>query len=338
MSFGLYTFEVRWRDRLEQFVWQDSLRLSDFAAGMRNSRAKQTKDWRDASIELSPHGRSVFISFPSQLSVKSLGETLFEAKEAQETRVKLLLSTGHQNFEFEFPHGEKVEISWRRAKKEDLRVRLAKMRPLGLAIAAHLSIGLIMVTSLSLSKAGREFLPDVSQMSASVFDLHSSQPVGVTPMESSGPSSKSLMKSLDSLLKSKPKASGKRFEGIKVAEGSKMGAGQIGKLSFSGASAQSKPLDISEEQVSIVFHKVTPRLKECYDDVLIRDSSLQGRPQLVVSVDAKGRVEGVSVRFISGKSSSLEILTSCFKQSFKSAQFPQANQSFAVTQTLVLTR
>ena len=82
---------------------------------------------------------------------------------------------------------------------------------------------------------------------------------------------------------------------------------------------------------------IQPYLQDCYDDVLIHDSSIKGRPKLILQiVKNQGTVEDLEITNLKAKSKSLKSLRRCFLDAYRHAQIPQANQNFYVTYTLVM--
>jgi hypothetical protein len=97
-----------------------------------------------------------------------------------------------------------------------------------------------------------------------------------------------------------------------------------------------KPLNLSEEEISKALRAVSSELRECYNQVLIRDTELKGKPQLVVDINQSGRVQSVELLGLRAKDSSLSQLRNCFFAAYRQVALRKPNQSFIVTQTIVL--
>lgn len=96
------------------------------------------------------------------------------------------------------------------------------------------------------------------------------------------------------------------------------------------------PLNLSDTQVRAALQPVYTKLKECYEDVLIHDSSLKGQPQVRIDVNQAGKIEAVNLAYLDAKASSLKSLKDCFYRAYQIVQLPKPNRDFQVVHTLVL--
>lgn len=97
-----------------------------------------------------------------------------------------------------------------------------------------------------------------------------------------------------------------------------------------------KPLNLSDEVVAKALRSVSSELRECYNQVLIRDTTLKGKPQVVVDINLSGRVADLQLVGLTARDSSISQLRNCFLGAYRSVSLPKPNQSFVVTQTMVL--
>lgn len=97
-------------------------------------------------------------------------------------------------------------------------------------------------------------------------------------------------------------------------------------------------LNISPTQIAAALSPVVPRLQECYEEVLLKDSSLSGNPKLWIDINEQGRVENVSIENLRAKKkNSVDYLQNCFQKAYRNIRMPkQPNQAFSVTRTLLL--
>lgn len=97
-----------------------------------------------------------------------------------------------------------------------------------------------------------------------------------------------------------------------------------------------KPLNLSDEEVAKALRSVSAELRECYNQVLIRDTTLKGKPQVVVDINTSGRVSGLQLVGLSARDASISQLRSCFLGAYRTVSLRKPNQAFVVTQTMVL--
>jgi len=108
-------------------------------------------------------------------------------------------------------------------------------------------------------------------------------------------------------------------------------------------SPSEKKLNLSETQIAKALQPVQASLQNCYDDVLIRDATLRGRPRLLLEVGPHkitklGIVRDVEISNFKAKKESIEQLQACFLKAYQKAKLPPPNQDFLVTYTLVLSQ
>lgn len=127
------------------------------------------------------------------------------------------------------------------------------------------------------------------------------------------------------------------FEKNSTAASNQLNAWQLSADDFN-FDENLKNLNISPTQIAAALSPVVPRLQECYEEVLLKDSSLSGNPKLWIDINEKGRVETVSIENLrSKKESSVDYLQSCFQKAYRNIRMPtQPNQAFSVTRTLLL--
>lgn len=98
-------------------------------------------------------------------------------------------------------------------------------------------------------------------------------------------------------------------------------------------------LNLSEAQIAKALEPIRPKLKDCYDEILIRDPQLEGSPELMIHVNDLGFVHALDIVRLKAKTESLRQLTTCFLQAYRQASLPKKpNRNFVVTHTLVLSR
>lgn len=97
--------------------------------------------------------------------------------------------------------------------------------------------------------------------------------------------------------------------------------------------------NLSEMQVSEAFERIHSKMRECYEDLLVKDPHLSGQPQLFVDINRAGHVSNLNIRFLKAQSTSLYYMKSCLMKAFQSLRLPEKpSTDFQVVHTLVLAR
>lgn len=97
-----------------------------------------------------------------------------------------------------------------------------------------------------------------------------------------------------------------------------------------------KPLNLSDEEIARALRAVSVDLRECYNQVLIRDTTLKGKPQVILDISEAGRIQTLDLLGLNAQSSSITQLRACFLKAYEQVLLKKPNQPFVVTQTLVL--
>jgi len=326
------------------------LRLTGFTDKLQSdsgvSFRSMVTDYSDASIAIDVSHTSLFLSFPAAIKRVLLnGANAYEQRAASD-QGRISLSTpksSSQSFEFEFPNGSSLCVSAAPSTAKDFIDWIKTFSCPGMVVLGHLVILSLMLISFRNPEVRKYSEDDVSKMTAQVVSFQTQSPIGTGPAEAMSREESLLRKSLKNFKvgPTRPSMTGQKYSGFQnQISSSSSNQNSISKIYFDtgGSGTNEAPLNLSAQQVSAIIEGVNYRLKECYDDILIRDSSLQGRPQIIIQVAKAGTVENLNLGSIQGNARSLQALSQCFKGVFQSVKFPQANQAFAVTQTLVLTR
>ncbi len=303
-------------------------------------------DFADSSLQIRVFRKTLSISFPTRQQVAIDGEVAFDGLTACASnlqRMTLNRPWPCENLEFAFANGSVIHIHPQAASLEDFLAWIKSNSTPALVMVAHVMVLVLMGISFAMPSRSKTFLPDVSQVQVSLRysdtgGLVGAPTTGTVVTQEMAALQRSLKKFRISNTQSKPT---EKFSGFASAlAASSGGNGLSGRIGFSAAGVEkdSPPLNLSPQQLNAVFETVNPQLKECYDDVLVRDASLQGRPQVIVQVAQEGSVQNVGIQYLQGRSAALAMLQDCFQRTFRTVKFPKANQAFAVTQTLVLVR
>lgn len=351
-SFLTFNIELRRPDglsRSQSFPLRRSLNIGGFYEAWSASSASKTSvaDYSDSGISVKPFSNAMQLSFPSTLDVNADGQNIFKSTPTAEARRVTISQPGRAHeLKFSFPNGAVLSVELDRPTKRDAVTAINELLPVGWVALAHLIALVLMTLSFSMPHTFRRDVVDVSQIDARVVSFQTGQPIGYAPttqaLDASAKQQMAMKRALKSfnLQSTKPSLTGKRFEGFadsaQATDPSMKLAPRIGFAGPGGMDAP--PLNVSEQEIARLLGGVNQQLKECYDDALIQDSSLQGRPQVVISIAKAGNVEDVGLNYVKGSSKSLSVLTNCFRSTIRKLKFPEANQAFAVTKTIVLTR
>lgn len=326
----------------------------------------QSSDWRAAAPKVPSseivmkNAPGVFsISFPSSYSLFVDDICIWKSQEESCQRLQLQWSMRPQDLRFELPNTCSLRIHNALSLENNFlwlkRKRLAWLSALG----AHGLIGLLMISGLSLSQIldapEKKPLWDVSQIDVSMEFSNEPAPrhfaSGAPRFSASSSLSESAiqqkkMKNLFRSLKSRSRGSQK-----KIVSESDLLAQSAFENSQNTLSAQkdwrdllpeieetpdSPSLNLSEASLAKSFRQLHPRLKECYDQVLIRDSQLAGQMNLWVDINQKGQVEDIQIQG-KGSQASFLILQDCFQNVYKRLRLSEKpNQAFRVRQSLFL--
>lgn len=97
-----------------------------------------------------------------------------------------------------------------------------------------------------------------------------------------------------------------------------------------------KPLNLTEQEIAEGLRRTNALLRECYNEVLIRDASLKGKPQIILDINEYGKIYTVNVVGLQAQNDSLAQLKTCFFKAYQTVVFRKPNQAFTVSQTMVL--
>lgn len=96
-------------------------------------------------------------------------------------------------------------------------------------------------------------------------------------------------------------------------------------------------LNISAQEIQKNLQPYFADLKDCYDDVLIRDSSFQGSPRLILRIDISGKISEIQIQEMDrARASSVQMLKQCFSGVFSKLRIPKPNQEFLVSRRMYL--
>jgi hypothetical protein len=97
-------------------------------------------------------------------------------------------------------------------------------------------------------------------------------------------------------------------------------------------------LNLTDAEVKKAFEGISAKLKQCYEDVLIFDSTLKGVPLVRLLINVSGSIEDLDFFYLKSKDESRQALKKCFINAYRSVHFPKKpNRDFEVTHTVVLT-
>lgn len=145
------------------------------------------------------------------------------------------------------------------------------------------------------------------------------------------------LESADEALPAKTQA--KDFFSESFAQAETAHTNSVLEFDFDDQSLQAVPdLNIESQMIAKLLKPSLPKLQDCYDEILLRDSSLTGNPKLWIDFDIHGRVEAVDIENLkSKKKETIRYLSRCFRGVYQNLQLPKKpNQAFSVTRTLIL--
>jgi len=145
------------------------------------------------------------------------------------------------------------------------------------------------------------------------------------------PSADTFKKSYEDLLKIKDTETHTSRRGlrdtVRAAWADDLEAGEI----------EANDLNISAHEIQKSLQPFFSDLKDCYDDVLIRDSSFHGSPRLILRIGMDGRVSDIQIQEMNrSKAASVQMLKECFLGVLRRAQVPKPNQEFLVSRRMYL--
>jgi len=293
----------------------------------------------DSSICVEPRGRSLLLSFPSSLHVASERQEIFSPSDVSSIRrVTILQPSLERKLRFAFPNGSTLNICIEDSTKQDFVRAFKQGSPFAWVGLGHLAVLLLMMMSFMMPPHSRppNEVVDVSQITAQVVSGPSFEKIGSTAPAST---ESKLSQALSSFgqVRTRPSSTGRKFSGVSFEPKASVPSSPLIKFNAPGG-VEGPALNVSESEIAKVLSPAQSKLKECYDDALIQDSNLAGRPQIVITIAKAGHVEDVFLNYVKGSPKGLSVLKKCFHTTLSSLRFPAANQSFAVTQTLILTR
>lgn len=288
------------------------------------------------------------LELPPHCELESEGTKIKSPQE--QNHIHLFWSKIPQSLILKFENGCRLEIQRKNAKQffpQPIRLRLAV-----LCLGVFANFGAILVAYLgalqSMELAQTKLLERQTQVDdlrkiedvALVRSVHHSK-VG-TESENSN-TTRQLSRLLDSWGAGRPIQSANE-----VLPKERAYAQLRQKLSLSDAKAwqsefetstdnSGQALNLSDSQIAQAFMPLIPRLKECYDEVLIRDQSLEGKPEIWIDINKNGSVENVKVENLrANKAESILDFKTCLREVYARVQLPQPNQAFSVRYTLIL--
>lgn len=338
----LRTFEVRLSRPLgpevvSEFRLRRSLKLSNlFDRPVDESNfEKSVVDPTDSGVGVYYQSKGLTLSFPSMAQILVNGQTLHQP-DAACLRTALTLAESRVPIHIRFPNQAELTIKSRESNREDAIKVFKNFAPFSWVLIGHL----IVLTGMLINIGIRE-TPTLNRINLDRIETRVVGPngglVGAPSSPTTTPNTASLMKSLDQLIRRPIRGSGARYSGFSHELKTGPAEGHSERITFDAPEIEDLPeLNISADEIRRALLSKETALQDCYNDVLIRDSSLQGRPQIVLDISQSGAVEAVSINYLTGRPQSLGELQQCFRKVLRSLRLPPANQAFAVTQTLIL--
>jgi hypothetical protein len=265
-------------------------------------------------------------------------------------RHRIELTSEPKELRFQFANGEEIRVQQSEFDWLSYAKTFRVLPMLVMACGVHLFAAFV---GLFLWDTPEPKIPDISQVKVS-FDLSTMRSAPATssggagmkradlsPEQRAAQQQRALLRKM-TLGGSRPSYDLKKIEesrdwaadeNLELAS-----ASQGGGIGFDGPEIDEKPLDLSADIIRESLEVVRPSLKECYDDALLVDATLAGKPQVVLQVAANGRVNATNVLHLKGNPRSVSQLTRCMELALQRVRFPSANQDFAVTKTFILTR
>lgn len=322
--------------------------LADFARKLRIFKTRIASSNNSSQIEILKCGEGISISVPTSFGVRvnasesnPIESEIWSGKSSLAQRASFSWDRTPEQISIVFPNQSRVRIGASSLLALSLESPLAATVPLLLALGFHLIVGSLIAlvppsSPRPLHKIAVDLMPSkdmrrpLPQNKTSVSDRNS--------LASKTRSTKNLMNQF-SLGKSRRLSS------------SNFAASETRSDAFADRSFRSskswgiddeldamkkKSLNLTESQVKAALQPAYRHLKECYEDLLIQDSSLKGQPQLKIDIAETGKISGVHLSLIGAKPQSLKKLQECFLAAYQRVQVPKPNRDFQVVHTLVL--
>lgn len=330
-KFHSYFVRLRSPDGLEstaRIPLARGIQLGSFAYGLSNITTVSA-----SPIEMQMSSGGFTLSFPADLKKVNLDDSEIYRKSSNLNHDRVQISGESKKIshcEFEFENNSVLSVEIAPSTFKDLKDWFSPFSLWSKVIGFHL-----ILFSLMFLHFPRE---NPRKISVNLVDVQSR--LLTKSASSPDPTYRELKTALNkftvpSLKKEIPKPSFSRASSSRISSKPPI----IEKIQFTTRENKAVPLlNVTAEEVNAAIDKVSFQLKECYDDVLVKDPALQGRPQIMIQVAKAGTVEDLKIHSTQGKPQTLNDLSQCFRSVFQKVKFPAANQDFAVTQTLVLTR
>jgi hypothetical protein len=102
---------------------------------------------------------------------------------------------------------------------------------------------------------------------------------------------------------------------------------------------ENSPFNLSVEELQKIIYKRQRSFQECYESSLIKEPSLAGQTELIISVAASGTVENLRLlQFPSKNSQTQQHFSDCLLQNLKSLELPLSATGFDLRYRLLLGR
>jgi hypothetical protein len=295
------------------------------------------------SIEVSTQKDFFQISLPASFGLKAEGQRLWPLSQTLDwapEKISFSWKSAPEILAVELPNKQHIQITRFRIPLFSRESPIHFVAPLLGAFTFHMLVGaLISLTPSTPERKYSKISVELVQPKISSRHVESSQ---LDPSDDGfGLRSKlNRTKALLSQFKLKKKPANKGQADSKHEENVFSKRGEAFSKSWSLTKeimrSDSKPLNLTDAQIQTALQKAYSKLKDCYEDLLIRDSSLQGQPELRIDVNALGKISDVHLFYLKAKPESLLDLRRCFAKAYAEIQMPKPNQDFQVIHTLVL--
>lgn len=303
------------------------------------------------------------LSAPASVQIKlKENKSLWPGSPDSDVRVSFEWTQLPPGLELMFPNGQKLLFDQSEPTKFHLSSNFKTLGMVSSITGLHAIAFAFVVFSVQFSQAHKYELNkqkqpsiDLSQLDVRLQEFRA--PVATRPARSlsatpARPKALSALSQLNRKTKRRTRApsnqilsaktrSSEVFEQTSQSSAQNENSWEIGYDSLNlGHETQSSgtPLNVPEGVIAKAFKHVIPRLKECYDDALIKDSTLTGRLNLWVDISEAGVVDQVKIDSEkSVKQSSIARLESCFSKAYSRLRLAvKPNQAFSVKHSLLL--
>ncbi|MBN8556019.1 MAG: hypothetical protein J0L93_11280 [Deltaproteobacteria bacterium] len=297
-----------------------------------------------SGVQLKLEREKFLVSFPGDCSIYSGKRKIWAQSRESEARVSLSWVKPPRELAIIYPNQQRLQFD---LEKSPFQFSLAQMVGIFLLLAFCFHMGVIAFSAISIKLASKkENSRKVLSVAFDVPQMNSTRPT--SDVNSSNASAVKQMASAKKLLDSwgvgkpikdanqvlKPSRFVNAFR-QQDSTSTKFATWSLDKKDVQ--TSRDNPLNITDSQIAEALRPAYTKLKECYDDALLQEKTLRGKPELLIDISTDGTVSSIDIRQLNASSSTLAQLKRCFADAYRNVQLSsKPNQDFSVKHTLVL--